>query len=541
MNPTLPLLTTLLLGSACLVAACSAGSDANETQTTSGAGAMSAGGSHAGGTGTGGLSLGGQGGTTPPGPVCKVTDSNPDALPPCQEQAPPNSFQPEIQWTWTAPTNASGYSGVIVTPLVGNFTDDNGDGDVDLCDIPDVIVTSLDSIPAPPGTGTITMLNGANGTVEATFQAPVDPSIAPAFADIDHDGLPEVVAATPDYHLRAFAHDGSVKWTNATVGGWTANINSYCTAIELYDLEGDGNVEIIIAFEVYDSQGNLKWGIPGNGAQYPGGDGKLEVLFGHGAYRANGTLYWEVPGINPGHPHVADFDGDGEPEVLWTTDAGITVVEADGTLKFGPVRPTDPGISSRCWGKPGVVHDFDGDGHPEFATGSCSDYSMYKIGATATPVWSAGVSDQSGLATGTAFDFLGDGTADAIYADELTAYVFDGATGASEMTTPRTSGTLIEYPIVVDVDNDGSAEFIVPSNYGAIGDPSGPGITVWRDAQDRWIQARRIWNQHAYHVTNVREDGVIPQVMPKNWKLLNTFRTNSQIGDTGDCVPPPPN
>ena len=36
----------------------------------------------------------------------------------------------------------------------------------------------------------------------------------------------------------------------------------------------------------------------------------------------------------------------------------------------------------------------------------------------------------------------------------------------------RTSGTGMEYPVVADVDNDGSAEFVVVSNgYGATPSP----------------------------------------------------------------------
>ena len=41
-------------------------------------------------------------------------------------------------------------------------------------------------------------------------------------------------------------------------------------------------------------------------------------------------------------------------------------------------------------------------------------------------MWTATVQDASGLAAGTAFDFLGDGTAEAMYADETTLFVFDG-------------------------------------------------------------------------------------------------------------------
>jgi len=66
-----------------------------------------------------------------------------------------------------------------------------------------------------------------------------------------------------------------------------------------------------------------------------------------------------------------------------------------------------------------------------------------------------------------------------------------------------------------------------------------PTIEVFRDAEDRWIQPRRIWNQHTYHVTNVREDATIPQYEPKSWELLNTFRTNAQIQDGGVCNPRP--
>jgi hypothetical protein len=63
-------------------------------------------------------------------------------------------------------------------------------------------------------------------------------------------------------------------------------------------------------------------------------------------------------------------------------------------------------------------------------------------------------------------------------------------------------------------------------------------VQVIRDVEDRWIQARRIWNQHTYHVTNVREDGTIPQFEHPNWELFNTFRTNIQIENGAICDPP---
>src|SRR5690606_31081094 len=54
---------------------------------------------------------------------------------------------------------------------------------------------------------------------------------------------------------------------------------------------------------------------------------------------------------------------------------------------------------------------------------------------------------------------------------------------------------------------------------------------MWGDAQDLWVSARRIWNQHAYHVTNVTEGGMIPRIEPESWKpyngrIYNTYRSN---------------
>ena len=118
-----------------------------------------------------------------------------------------------------------------------------------------------------------------------------------------------------------------------------------------------------------------------------------------------------------------------------------------------------------------------------------------------------------------------------MYADEVSLFVFDD-TGTPLLSVPRDSTTFMEYPVVADVDNDGSAEIVVVSEM-----PPAPTLQVIRDAEDRWIQARRIWNQHTYHVTNVREDGTIPAVEPPHWTLLNTFRTNAQIEGGELCIP----
>ena len=94
--------------------------------------------------------------------------------------------------------------------------------------------------------------------------------------------------------------------------------------------------------------------------------------------------------------------------------------------------------------------------------------------------------------------------------------------------------------MVTDVDNDGSAEILVTSERSGpwATSPPSPTLQVLRDGQDRWVAARRIWNQHTYHVTNVREDGTIPQFEAPHWRNLNTFRTQAQIEPGGGVCEP---
>jgi hypothetical protein len=561
----LPALGTLVVASG--FAACSASNPPNQFGQGGAGGNASGQGGFTSGPGTGGSNLGGHfgtGGSTGTGMnVCKVNENGNGSVPMCMKKSPPNAFSPQVAWTFDGPPPDPGatYGGSFGVPLVGNFTDDNNDGAIDLCDTPDVIIQTLKSFTFGGGAQLLvvdaymSMLAGDTGKLEVQFDGLVDGLVYPAFGDIDGDGYPDVVAADSQGHLVAYDHQGHLKWTGDLGGYRTTFASAECTTIAIYDLDGDGQPEILFGWEVFNNKGHKLWGDPTNAAEFDGqywcvtptaadldGDGKLEVLFGHETYHSDGTLYWKLPNFTPAHPQVAQLDNDPEPEVFLTNQDGITIVEHDGKIKFGPVRPTMMQAHlPQCWGKPAVVTDFDGDGKADIAAATCNDYTVYKVGPNGlTILWSAPVSDQSGLATATAFDFLGSGAAQAIYADETQVWAFDGKTGKSVFTSPRSSGTLIEYPVVADIDNDGSAEIAYVSNFPGGAANGQHSLTVLKDAQSRWIPARRIWNQYSYHVTNVREDGTIPKKPKNNWQFLNTFRVNSQISVDGDCSPNPP-
>jgi hypothetical protein len=162
--------------------------------------------------------------------------------------------------------------------------------------------------------------------------------------------------------------------------------------------------------------------------------------------------------------------------------------------------------------------------------------------------WQRLTEDDSSRATSSSvFDFNGDGAAEVVYGDECYFRVYDGASGNVRLAIPSVSRTVLENPVVADVDNDGNAEIVFVNNnetlqcgQDPLTNPDGTttvarnalpnGIQVWGDASDTWVSARRIWNQHAYHVTNVTESGQVPLKEPESWRpygnrLYNTYRS----------------
>ncbi|MEM6989059.1 MAG: VCBS repeat-containing protein [Myxococcota bacterium] len=473
--------------------------------------------------------------TGPPVDACSVLDDM-NAVGECDDEAPPDSFEPVEQWSYTPAGEAQSY----VTPLVANLTDDNDDGVIDLCDVPDVVLVAGASTAGYNAVGHIYVLDGATGTLHFQVPAEVHGNVTPAIGDVDDDGIPEIATLTPAGAFVLFEHDGTQVWETPTtwINGEQSQPLSYSAAAAIANLDNAGAPEIIVGNQVINADGTGLLVLPDVSGQWSAtaaadmdGDGDLEVVLGHAVYQHDGALLWDS-GLAAGYPQIADLDGDMLPEVLLTNTNGLALIEHDGTVAFSGLTPTMNPAGFTTWLRPATIHDFDGDGAPEFATSSANDYTVYE--ADATILWTAPVQDSSGIAAGTAFDFLGDGVAEAMYADETNMFVFDG-TGAVLLQVPRGSGTLSEYPTVADLDNDGSAEIAFVSNSGIA-----PTLQVTADVQDRWIQARRIWNQHTYHVTNVREDGTIPVFEAPHWESLNTFRTNAQIQGGELCVPRPP-
>jgi hypothetical protein len=69
---------------------------------------------------------------------------------------------------------------------------------------------------------------------------------------------------------------------------------------------------------------------------------------------------------------------------------------------------------------------------------------------------------------------------------------------------------------------------------------AGRSLLVLRDPRSRWVRTRPLWNQHAYHMSNIADDRTVPIPATAFWRGHNTFRLNAgEIPATGTTPPRP--
>ncbi len=443
-----------------------------------------------------------------------------------------SGLNPVLEWKWEEtvdPVDGSLHAGdVHTTPVVIDLDNDG---------LPEIVFgAGTEPHPGGWGRGYLVVIDGQTGDQEGVVTDPdlrINDTTTLAAGDIDGDGRPEIVAVlTADFpqsqfRLVAFEHDLTVKWISDPIDLliWGS--------VNIFDLEGDGEPEIVIGKQVFDASGNLLWTAVGPDVRISSTtavdldlDGVLEVVMGSWAFRADGTLFY--PGATiAGHPAVGNFDDDPFPEVVFQTMFGWThLLDHDGTEIW---RAGSFGTRTG----PPTVADFDGDGQPEIGVAAPSQYVV--IDTDGSVLWSQEIVDNSSGVTGSSvFDFDGDGTAEVVQRDEENFRILRGSDGEVLYRRPLASGTWNEYPVVADVDGDGHAEIVVNANRDiAGGGEKRTGIWVFGGFDDDWVRARSIWNQHAYFVTNVNPDGTIPAQQQPNWLLpgLNHYRQNDYLSD----------
>ncbi len=435
------------------------------------------------------------GGSTGGPPLCGAPPKgfNGQDDPACEIAPIIGKFNPVLEWsksTWEAgPT----FIQVMATPIVVSLTDDNADGKINELDVPDIVFTTFAG-GAYQAAGWLRAVSGDDGKeIFNVGNQAITGAAGVAGGDIDNDGIVEIVTVTTGGLAKAFEHDGTLKWTSPAIG---ADVYSYPA---IADMDGDGTPEIVVGKSILNNDGTLRATVKyGHGARTAvvidiDGETGQELVGGNAIYGADGKEKW-YNALSDGYVGVADFDADSNPDIVVISGGRVRLQDGLGKVMWDVVFPG-------AGGGPPTIADYDGDGNPEIGVAGKLNYAVFK--ANGAVLWQKPTQDASSQSTGSSvYDFEGDGAAEAVYNDEVRLRVYAGGTGAEKLNIlGHGSGTLQEYPLVVDVDNDGQAELVVINNKYAYGTKAG--VSVYGDQDKSWRPARKIWNQHAYHITNV--------------------------------------
>ena len=374
-----------------------------------------------------------------------------------------------------------------------------------------------------------------------------------------------------------FVHSYDRKIRSYTIDGTLLNVSDRATSCEgmvsFADFNGDGFPEVYAGSDIFDAA-TLRWLCSGpengnKGESYRGsapgvvnshrcyyamslasnvlGDAKQELICGNTIYDVNITSRTN-PALNSitvnktitppngysrdGHVSLADFDLDGECEVLVTRND--TDDHTMGTVYFYAYKPSNGQIIFQktvqclCTGYP-LIGNIDDDPHPEivFLEKQESWQHMYiycwryTLQSGLTTLWQHQHDDLSGQTGITLFDFNQDDIMELVYRDSDNLRIINGS-GKSHITGNDTirpyniytrmmaAGTGCEYPIVADVNGDGCAEILVSGMLDQSANLPGIGGLHMFGNPGNWAPARPVWNQYMYHVTNVNEDLTIP-------------------------------
>ncbi len=445
----------------------------------------------------------------------------------CDVDVQTGTFTPVVEYNY-------GTTSFCGPPAIGQIVDSNGNGAIDSDDMPAVVIYQGGS--SGGGNGSVVAVKGDGSGDYWRSAAGMGQDGGFTIGDLDGDGFPEVVAASTNKLTALDGQTGTVKWTSRNLASSMDALGYNYPSIS--DMDGDGLPEVTVGNAILNGADGSARGVGTKGkgaAPYGGtpsggyygalsvpidldGDGIEELVTGNAAYKPDGTLKWSNTGLD-GLVAVADFDGDGQGEIVKTSGIYVTGMETDGTEVWGPISEGAGNLGAPA------VDDIDGDGTPDIVFAATNKLIAMDWGGTVK--WQAPISDSSGAAGPVLFDFDGDGYPEVLYADETTVRFFSGLDGSVKLiSNQHGSYTILETPVVADVDNDDEVEIV-------LGHCSWTkSFSVYGDTANTWPRGRKIWNQHAYTITNIGDQGEIQPTGNTNYSTFNSFRS-------GDPNPPP--
>jgi len=281
--------------------------------------------------------------------------SNPRSMRVLAYTEPDKKIETELKWSWQGSSFKPESDQVMVTPVTAQLNDDNGDGRIDNQDVADVIVVTFEGRNYSSG-GLVRALSGVDGSELWSYNnggVIADARYSPAVADLDHDGVVEIVTtSTGSDFIKVLDNHGNVKKQIATIeSGWRT-----VGDIALADLDGDGDIEILSADGVYDYQsGQLVFSHTWSPASISGdfdGDNRQEVFADGTLFQSSGAVDWQYTAADKvWFSSLVNLDSDKNPELVVSVPASyssaqnssLAVLEHDGSTKWEITNENNPG------------------------------------------------------------------------------------------------------------------------------------------------------------------------------------------------------
>jgi hypothetical protein len=424
-------------------------------------------------------------------------------------------------------------------------------GDVDRDGIPEIITMNR-------YTKKVYVISGRDGSIKKTLDAPFTPQWEIAIANIDNDNCAEIFT---------FGNEGRNMFLysyncDLTTQLWKTQISGDPINFGLADFNGDGKVELYAKDEIYDAKTGTRLIKSNNWKDLNGGpvavdiegDANLELVVGGYIYSVNlgngsldnGSLTEtkKIPDyyirFEYNATSVADYNLDGFLDVLasgstegkgknttvffWDVQNNVVKTFFDNTAGAYLPNGWENGT--------GRINIADLDGNGKMNASYVSGKFLYALDEELNLMWRKVINEETSGHTGcTLFDFNGDGKSEIVYRDEQFLYIINGTDGSIYNQQNCVSRTNREYPIVADVDADGSTEMCVPCGFSDTKAKEEfddleysrySHVRVYKSAAEPWVPARRVWNQHGYFNVNVNDDLTIPKRQQKHHLVFST-------------------
>jgi hypothetical protein len=356
-----------------------------------------------------------------------------------------------------------------------------------------------------------------------------DPYTQPYIADLNGDGVPEVIVQNRIFNAATGAYLGETEpIEDAFTGRYVASgANQKVNFMEVADFDNDGNQEIAAGGKVY------------------------KVEFNADKTTVTCKLWKEMPAIADGFTTVADVNLDGELDVVtvsivtssiahiyvWTPTTETLIADIATDIKPGSGAVAIPFVGDID----GFTDPSTGLKYPEICICLYQAVVAYKYNPgskTFSKKWKLSTTDASGMTGLTLYDFNNDGIKEIVYRDMTKLRILNGVADNKEPVLAGAgaefsvlSFTSLEFPVIADLNGDGSANILVTGrSSGNANIPSNQRLYAFESASTPWTSAQKVWNQVNYQPLQINEDLTVPRhPIPKNTKFGDDYMYNGSM------------